>query len=87
MKCEICNEREKVKVSQGKYCCEVCIPPRINFAGIEQRVVIGNGFKTTQARIGELERRVVLNYNKKDCTYDVGRRCENGKVAERPPTY
>jgi hypothetical protein len=50
-------------------------------------VVLNGSYKTTKSRVNELERRVVLNYDKKTGSYDVGRRGENGKIQERQPNY
>lgn len=87
IKCEICNDREKVKVSQGVYCCDICIPPRLGSIGIKHTVILNGSYKTTRARINELDRRVVLNFNPKDHTYNVGRRSESGKIQEKNPHY
>lgn len=85
--CEYCNKREKVKVAGGKYCCGECVP--FNFMGvtIKETEFIQEYGNVSKNRLREMDRRVILPYNKPDGGYYLGRRGENGKIQEREPRH
>ena len=92
--CEVCKEKPKVRVSWGLYCCELCHGPRMSAPFFRQTVNLGPDYgHESSERIKELERRVMLPVEPtaKDkeagIDYYVGRRGDDGKIAERSPDY
>ena len=68
--------------------CEDCSPEKpFGFPTIVTTVVLPGDEMTTQAELDELDRRVILPIENPDDPngYYVGRKCENGKIAEREP--
>ena len=89
MTCDICNENVyRVRlIGNGVFACQGCRrePPKEYAPLIVNRVFL-HGEWTTIREMDEVRRRVPLNV-KKDGTYDLGRRSENGRIEEREPTY
>jgi hypothetical protein len=49
--------------------------------------MLGSYGLVSKRRIDEVNRRVILNYDKKTGNYDVGRRDNSGRIQEREPNY
>ena len=71
--------------------CAVCLWDREKkekSAVSVQKIFIKGYGQVSKARVGELERRVMLPYDKPGGGYYVGRRMENGKISEnKQPDY
>lgn len=87
--CIYCGfKKEKDGRAWKRNYCDNCVRDKeIGFSHVRGTVFLRNYGSESSARIKEMERRVVLNYNPKDGSYDVGRLGENGKVQEKEPTY
>ena len=92
MECDNCKQdaHEIYHCSEtGDWRCSGCRPlsqgPSDSFHVIETVNIEGYG-STSKNRVAELNRRVVMDM-KKDGTYTVGRRGENGKIQDRAPDY
>ena len=88
MTCDNCqNDSYKLRCEKGVWLCVVCRNRTVSYNhGLSKKVLVGKTW-ATEAQLKELERRVILPYNKPDGGYYVGRRMENGKVAEKHPDY
>lgn len=92
MECDNCkvNQYEvRYCKSEDKWLCNECFVDPIVLSDVYVRdtVTVGNKKNVSRARIDELNRRVILNYNPIDGSYKVGRRGENGKIQDRQPDY
>ena len=95
MTCDNCHkepDKPRFHFREGKFVCRECcnsIDTTNNFTTIQTRYLKGYGHVSIK-RLEELKRRVILPYEKVDKTgkgYYLGRIGENGKIAERHPTY
>lgn len=89
---EKCKDCQRWLSEYGKdvFCveCPSGVPNNKISLYMKETVVIGDGYKTTRARLDELERRKIIpNSVTKDGEYQVGRRMENGTIAEKEPDY
>lgn len=86
--CDYCGFRSDEPEGYRRNFCDNCVKDK----------EVGKGFMTagkvrlvdmqvSTARIDELERRVILPYEKDGGGYFVGRRGENGEIQEREPDY
>jgi hypothetical protein len=92
LNCDICKTEGHYRLrslGRGIFACRDCsyAPAPKSGVTITETVVLNGSYKTTRARIKELERRVILPYNTADGGYAVGRRGENGRIQEREPNY
>lgn len=95
MKCDKCKQKDSKgiyhHVSGEGFFCTNCLPYKelsLNeLAHLNQKVYLKDYGWTTQSRLNEMERRVILPYEKGRTGYYVGRRGENGKIQEREPNY
>lgn len=91
LKCDICSAKyvHKLRLTKEGWACNRCavIPASSMAPSLSETVVLNGSYKTTKARIRELERRVILPYHDPSGGYYVGRRGENGKIQEREPRY
>lgn len=87
-KCDICETEGhyKVRVEQGVCFCSDCLRtiyvPR-EAPNLHVKVRLGDMPKVSQARINELDRRVVLPYTVPGKDYIVGRRNNDGSISEK----
>ena len=94
MICDICKTEGHIKITLvkiGQFACSDCYvqPAKSNGIRVVQTIYLGKErMKTTQARLNELKRRVILPVEPTNGdNYCLGRRGENGKIQEREPTY
>jgi hypothetical protein len=92
LNCDICKTEGHYKLrslGKGVWACKGCLytPAPAAGVGLSKTVLLNGSYKTTEARIRELERRVILPYSQADGGYAVGRRGENGRIQEREPNY
>lgn len=91
-KCDVCNTEGHYKLrSLGNdvWSCYSClrVPDKAINVGIKNKIRIGSQW-ATEKQLKELERRVILPYDKPGGGYYLGRRMENGKICEdRHPDY
>lgn len=89
-KCIYCKFESEKPEGYRRFFCDNCVKDKeIGVSFIPSpKVKLPGGMVVTQARINELERRVILPYESKEKgDYFVGRRGENGKIQEREPRY
>ena len=88
MQCEICeSDNHRLRcIGNGVWACLPCAyrsePPKERSVMVREMIhfkTIGN---VSKRRVQELERRVMLPYDKPDGGYYTGRRMENGKISE-----
>ena len=84
--CEVCREAEKTRVSQGIYCCDTCIPPRLRMTGTINKVFLKGYGMVESSRLKGLDNRVILPDNKPGGGYYVGSK-RNGKITDKEPDY
>lgn len=90
--CDICQTEGHYRlryIGNSVYSCVGCLrtEPKDIGLGIKEWVKVGETW-ATKRQLKEMERRVILPYNKPDGGYYLGRRGENGKVQEnRQPDY
>ena len=94
MKCDKCKKKDRkgnyIHFSKEGFLCSECSPYKeISLNDIKfEKVFLKDYGWTTRSRLNELERRVILPYEKKGSKgYYVGRMGENGKIQEREPNY
>jgi len=91
-KCDVCKTEGHYKlrsVWNGVWSCHECLrtEPIFEGVGIKNRIRVGSQW-ATEKQLKELERRVILPYDKPGGGYYLGRRMENGKVNEdKMPDY
>lgn len=83
----LCGVFAKIKTRLHPYSSRVETDKQTGVFYCDEKVTMPSGRQVSRARIDELNRRVVLNYNPNDGTYDVGRLGENGKIQEKAPDY
>ncbi len=80
----------KLKYLAGQFICGSCYYGHRSTApstpGITEKVKVGDMW-VTKNRVNELERRVILPTHDPEGGYFVGRRMENGRIAEKEPDY
>jgi hypothetical protein len=90
LKCETCSSEYVYRLKQDgtKWVCDKCYSRPVSISlGLQEKVRLGDYGLVSKRRIDELNRRVILNYDKKTGKYDVGRRTDSGKIQEREPNY
>lgn len=87
--CEMCLVKPKVTVKGAKYVCGECNPGAWFTGGYVEKVFIRSYGLVSKKRIGEVLRRKILPVKptEEGVSYYVGRKMENGKVAEVEPRY
>ena len=88
-KCVYCGFQSERPEGYRRNFCDSCVQDKeIGIGYVKETVVIGSGYKTTKARLDELERRVILPYKGEEKgDYFVGRRNEKGGISEKEPEY
>ena len=86
--CDNCSEKDcyRLILTKEKWVCEKCYRPVTQKKYLHEKIKVGQTL-TTKAQIDELERRVILPYDKPGGGYYLGRRGNNGKVQEKMPDY
>ena len=85
-----CNKCGRGKnVDDGLPCgiCQLDMESKGYAPLVRDTVYLAEYGNCSKARLNEMDRRVILNHNIKEGTYDLGRRGENGKIQEREPDY
>lgn len=87
-KCDYCGIEEELPKGYVRNFCDACVSDKEIGAFTDKDIVFlrDYGYESVK-RIREMERRVILPYEKPGGGYYLGRKCENGKIAERHPTY
>lgn len=89
MKCDSCKTEGhyRLRCENSFWVCAGCRSRMyVSSVGISKKVKVGKTW-ATENQLKELERRVILPYDKPGGGYYVGRVGENGKVQERWPDY
>lgn len=89
IKCDYCRlEKETGKAYKTNFCDDCVLDKEIGVNKPVDTIVIRGYGVVSKARVAELERRVMLPYDKPGGGYYVGRRMENGKINEnKVPDY
>jgi hypothetical protein len=90
LKCEQCSDKYVYRLKQDgdKWICDKCYSrPSSEGIYLQDKVMLGSYGLVSKRRIDEVNRRVILNYDKKTGNYDVGRRDNSGRIQEREPNY
>lgn len=87
-KCKYCEKEEEYPKGYVKLFCNNCVSDKeIGVSVIKDLIYLkGYGYESKE-RIKELERRVILPYEKPGGGYYIGRKSENGNVQEKHPSY
>lgn len=86
--CDYCRtEKENDRPYKTNFCDDCVKEKEIGSPQSIEKVFLKGYGHESKARIAEMERRVILPYDKPGGGYYVGRRGENGKVQERHPSY
>jgi hypothetical protein len=88
--CNFCNAETLDK----SYVCDSCYEEKVKPANarfvkhsyVKDTLYLENYGNVSKARIDELNRRHIVEY-KKDGSYILGRKGENGKIQDRSPDY
>lgn len=89
IRCDYCGEEKDNKRKYKTNFCDGCLQDKeVGAPAPVDKVFIKNYGMVSKKRLCELERRVMLPYEKPGGGYYVGRRMENGKVSEnKQPDY
>ena len=87
-KCNYCGIESEEPKGYSRNFCDSCLSDKeIGVPKLIETVVLNGSYRTTKARIAELERRVMIPGKGPDGDYAIGRLGENGKVQEKEPDY
>lgn len=90
-KCDVCKTEGHYRLRSmggGIWACRGCAySPTPTGIYLQETVQFKTLGAVSKRRVQELERRVILPYDKPGGGYYVGRRGENGKIQERWPNY
>lgn len=91
MTCDICKTDGHYRIrsiGDSLWACPDCVRAEPKETGIvvKEWVQVGSQ-RATRNQLKEMERRVILPYDKPGGGYYLGRRGENGRVQERAPDY
>lgn len=89
-KCEVNQYEVRYSITDDKWLCRDCVVDPIletDGFGLIEKDTLESGRQVSRARLDELHRRVVTEYNPTDGSYKLRRRGENGKIQDRHPDY